>query len=243
MENNILYHYTHKNALLSIIKNKCIWATDYKYLNLESEIQMLCRKVRQYVPDDVYTQKIADLSYSLPINKGIFCLSEKGDLLSQWIRYGEYAIGFNMDKLNYCLENQDFHKARPCIYKEDDLKKKITDFKENDDYADMEYFLSLIELLYKNSRYDEECEWRVISSSLPITTQAKEEKWKVRITPSKKIVEYTEINIDEFFPIEKIIVSSEKDFDSERVFLEKFLEQNGINNTEVIKSSIPFRKI
>ena len=77
MENNILYHYTHKNALLSIIKNKCIWATDYKYLNLESEIQMLCRKVRQYVPDDVYTQKIADLSYSLPINKGIFCLSEK----------------------------------------------------------------------------------------------------------------------------------------------------------------------
>lgn len=243
MKNNILYHYTHKNALINMLQNKTIWATDYKYLNMENIVKQLSEKIKKNSSDDIYTQKIADLSCSLPINKAVFCLSEKGDMLSQWIHYGEYAVGFNVEKLNKCLELQNFHKVHPCFYTDDTLNSLISDFIKNQDSFDIDYFLSYIALLYNNEYSQEECEWRAISSSLSLISNPEEDKWKIRITSSKRIIEYVEINIKDFFPIDKIIISSEKDFESEKEYLEKILYDNGICETEIIKSSIPFRKI
>lgn len=243
MNSNILYHYTHKNALISIIKNKVIWATDYKYLNMNDQIKKLYEKVKKYASDNTYTEKIADLSCSLPMNKGVFCLSEKGDMLSQWIHYGEYAIGFNIEALDKCLESHGFYKVKPCIYSDDEIDKLITKFFQNNNSIDIEYFLSYIGLIYKNSRSKDECEWRAVSSSHPLISNTKTDNWKIRITPSKKIIEYVDIDIEEYFPIEKIIISSEKNFEAEKEFLEEILYNNGINNIDIIKSSIPFRKI
>ncbi|WP_294404128.1 hypothetical protein [uncultured Clostridium sp.] len=243
MKNNILYHYTHKNALINMLKNKTIWATDYKYLNMGNIIKLLSEKIKKNSSNDIYARKIAELSCSLPINKAVFCLSEKGDMLSQWIHYGEYAIGFNVEKLNKCLESQDFHKVQPCFYTDDKLNELLSQFIEDDNSCGIDYFLSSIALLYNNGYSQGECEWRAISSSLSLLSNSVDDKWKMRITSSKHIIEYTEINIDEFFPIDRIIISSEKNFKVEKESLEKILYDNGICETEIIKSSIPFRKI
>ena len=182
MRNNILYHYTHKNALINMLQNKTIWATDYKYLNMEHTVRQLSERIKKNSSEDVYTQKIADLSCSLPINKAVFCLSEKGDMLSQWIHYGEYAVGFNVEKLNKCLESQDFHKVQPCFYNDEKLNSLLSDFIKNQDSCGIDYFLSSIALLYNNGCSQEECEWRAISSSLSLISDPEEDKWKIRIT-------------------------------------------------------------
>ena len=73
------------------------------------------------------------------------------------------------------------------------------------------------------------------------------DKWKIRITPSKHIVEYLEISMLESFPIEKIIISSEKDFNKEKESLQNILIKTYglkiLDKVHILKSSIPFRKI
>lgn len=247
MSGIILYHYTHRNALINILKSKAIWATNFKYLPDNNQIAKLCTKLKDLNSENIYVQKVADLSFSLPTNKGIFSLSEKGDLLSQWIHYGEFAIGFNKDKLNACLENQGFYKLQKCIYNESTQKKILDELVLNYDSFNIETFLSTAALLFKDLKSAEENEWRAISSSLAVTSSSKYDKWKIRITPSKHIIEYVEINLDDCFPIEEIIISSEKDFDEERSLLEKILTmrygKGSLNQIKIKKSSIPFRKI
>ena len=247
MSGIILYHYTHKNALMNILKNRSLWATNFKYLTDRSQLARLCRKLKDINPENMYVQKAADLSFSLPANKGIFSLSEEGDLLSQWIHYGEFAIGFNKDKLNACLENQGFYKLQKCIYSEKIQNKILDDFVVNLDSFNIETFLSTAALLFKDMKSAEENEWRAVSSSLAVTSSSKYDKWKIRISPSKHIIEYLEVRLDECFPIEEIIISSEKDFDEERAALEKVLTMNyginSLNQIKIRKSSIPFRKI
>ncbi|MBE6063588.1 MAG: DUF2971 domain-containing protein [Clostridium butyricum] len=247
MSGIILYHYTHKNALINILKNRTIWATNFKYLKDNEQISNLCRKLKYLNPDNIYVQKIVDLSFSLQSNKGVFSLSEKGDLLSQWIHYGEFAIGFNQDKLNICLEKQGFYKLQKCIYNEDLQNKIILDSISNYDSFNIEKFLSNIGLIFKNIKHAQENEWRAISTSLAVTSSSKYDKWKIRITPSRHILEYLEINLSDCFPIEEIIVSSEKDFEKEKYSLEHIIAMNygndSLNNIKIKKSSIPFRKI
>lgn len=247
MNGIILYHYTHKNALINILKNRTIWATNFKNLNYTNQIAKLCRKLKQQNPNDIYVQKIADLSLSLPANKGIFSLSQKGDLLSQWIHYGEFAIGFNKEKLDICLEKQGFYKLQKCIYSENIQNKILDNFIISYDSFNIESFLSSAALLFNDMKYSEENEWRAVSSSLSVTSSSKYDKWKLRITPSKHIIEYLEISLDECFPIEEIIISSEKDFYEEKSNLEKVLTmsygKNFLDKIKIQKSSIPFRKI
>ncbi|MDO5516482.1 MAG: DUF2971 domain-containing protein [Clostridium sp.] len=247
MSENILYHYTHRNALINILRNRSLWAADYKYLIDNNEITKLCSKLKDFNPNNIYIQKIADLSSSLPANKGIFSLSEQGDLLSEWIHYGEYAVGFNVNNLNKCLESQGFYPLQRCIYNENAQNKILDNFIADSDSFDIENFLSTIALLFKDSKFSEEKEWRAISSSLPLTSSSKHDKWKIRITSSKHIVEYLEINLSEFFPIEEIIISSEKDFAEEKESLENILLKTyglkSLDKIHILKSSIPFRKI
>lgn len=248
MSENILYHYTHRNALINILKNRSLWADDYRYSSIDNnEITKLCRKLKEYNPDNIYVQKQADLSSSLPANKGIFSLSEQGDLLSEWIHYGEYAVGFNVEKLNACLESQGFYPVQKCIYNENAQNKILDEFMTDSNSFNIEKFLSNIALIFKDSKFKEEREWRAISSSLPLTSSSKYDRWKIRITPSKHIVEYLEIKLHQYFPIEEIIISSEKDFDEEREILENLLFKTYglkyLDKINILKSSIPFRKI
>lgn len=247
MSENILYHYTHRNALINILRNRSLWAADYKYSIDNNRIAKLCRKLKELNPDNIYVQKAADLSSSLPANKGIFSLSEQGDLLSEWIHYGEYAVGFNVKKLNTCLESQGFYPLQKCIYNENDQNKILDEFIADSTSFNIEKFLSNIALIFKDSKYSEEKEWRAVSSSLPLTSSSKYDKWKIRITPSKHIVEYLEISLNECFPIEEIIISSEKDFVEEKESLENVLLKTYglkfLDKIHILKSSIPFRKI
>lgn len=247
MSENILYHYTHRNALINILTSRSLWATDYKYSIDNNEITKLCNKLKDLNPNNIYIEKEVDLSSSLPANKGIFSLSEQGDLLSQWIHYGEYAIGFNVEKLNSCLVNQGFYPVQKCIYSENVQNKILDEFMSDSDSFNIEKFLSNIALLFKDKKFQEEKEWRAISSSLPLTSSSMLDEWKIRITPSKHIVEYLEISMLESFPIEKIIISSEKDFNKEKESLQNILIKTYglkiLDKVHILKSSIPFRKI
>lgn len=247
MSENILYHYTHRNALINILKNRSLWATDYKYSIDNNEITKLCNKLKALNSNNIYIEKEADLSSSLPTNKGIFSLSEHGDLLSQWIHYGEYAIGFNINKLNVCLIDQGFYPVQKCIYNPDTQNRILEEFISDSDSFNIEKFLSNIVLLFKNEKFKDEREWRAVSSSLPLTSSSNIDNWKIRITPSKHIVEYLEIDFHHCLPIEEIIISSEKDFNEEKEIIQNILVKTYglkiMDQIHILKSSIPFRKI
>jgi hypothetical protein len=44
-----LYHYTNEQGLYGILKDKCIWATHYKFLNDSSEIELFREKLIEFI--------------------------------------------------------------------------------------------------------------------------------------------------------------------------------------------------
>ncbi|MFH1383809.1 MAG: DUF2971 domain-containing protein [Candidatus Omnitrophota bacterium] len=105
---DLIYHYTNMEGLKGIWESQCLWATHYKYLNDEKEIDMFVEVMsgRGFKREDI---KVVHDAYIVFIKKqnarGPFIVSfcDHDDLLSQWLRYGGAggcAIGFNYEELD-----------------------------------------------------------------------------------------------------------------------------------------------
>jgi len=109
MDNTILYHYCSNNAFHSIIENHRIWLSALSLSNdsMEGKLvaEILTRIAEADGLDQPATQRLQKLVSGLEeVFDGLgFCLSEKGDLLSQWRGYAADAtgvsIGFSKDYL------------------------------------------------------------------------------------------------------------------------------------------------
>ena len=153
-----LYHYCSLNTFLNIMKNKSIWVSDIERSNDFLELVALRQLFSQHINADfneiIEKNRISD--ENLDLVNGLwtlredfmaklstaytrtfaFCLSEKGDLLSQWRGYADdgtgVAIGFNLDffkNLNKKTEESiipiiiDFDKVFVHIFQEKTRKK------------------------------------------------------------------------------------------------------------------------
>jgi len=117
----LIYHYTSFDTIYQIISNKCIWASNIKYLNDKNEFKIglnVFDQVRQNLEnsEDYLTFK-SDLEYLVKeirkrSTESIFntSFSHQGDLLSQWRAYGDngkgVCIGINKDKFCEMLEKE-----------------------------------------------------------------------------------------------------------------------------------------
>jgi hypothetical protein len=110
----ILYHYCSNNAFHSIIENRKISLSSLSLSNdtMEGKLiaEILARIAKADGLDQAATQRLQKLVSGLEqvIDGFGFCLSEDGDLLSQWRGYGADAtgvsIGFSKDYLEQFAE-------------------------------------------------------------------------------------------------------------------------------------------
>lgn len=109
MDNTILYHYCSNNAFHSIIENRRIWLSALSLSNDSMEGKLVAEILTRIAEgdglDQPATQRLQKLVSGLEqmIDGLGFCLSEEGDLLSQWRGYAADAsgvsIGFSKDYL------------------------------------------------------------------------------------------------------------------------------------------------
>lgn len=116
-----LYHYCGIDTFLSLVRGKEIWlsslslSNDFKEGRLVSEAIMRLAKINNLSERE--QQRLADSlkSFEVWLHGLGFCLSEKGDLLSQWRGYADDAfgvsIGFNREFLEkFAVSNNLYFK-------------------------------------------------------------------------------------------------------------------------------------
>jgi hypothetical protein len=145
MKNNRmkLYHYCSNAALVSILSSREIWASDLSLANdhlegkwIRNVFEEYCRdkKVENYLIERLSKQLENPMSF---LGAAGFCLSEDGDLLSQWRGYADDAtgvsIGFNKDYFEMLgqvkLERGDEFNAslKKIEYQRDKQKEMIAE--------------------------------------------------------------------------------------------------------------------
>lgn len=102
---NTLYHYCSSEALISMVANKSLWLSSLTLSNDSLEGRLVNETVMRVAARDKLDvrsrEKLREsLEFSERLFDGLgFCLSEDGDLLSQWRGYADdakgVAIGFN----------------------------------------------------------------------------------------------------------------------------------------------------
>ena len=133
-----LYHYTSIDAVLKIVPDAALWATEIHYFNDSSElahaVEFFVREARTLrdaaaYENDMLSQLIDWLRGRLAHGNMLFvtCFSEEGNLLSQWRGYTPHAqgvsLGFSDEHLLACVGWQRFELGQ-CIY-DCDSKRRI----------------------------------------------------------------------------------------------------------------------
>lgn len=98
----ILYHYCSNNAFHSIIENSSIWLSSLSLSNDSMEGKLVAEIIGLIAKDDeldqAATERLQESVFRLEqfVDGLGFCLSECGDLLSQWRGYADDATGVSI---------------------------------------------------------------------------------------------------------------------------------------------------
>ncbi|HBD9381267.1 TPA: DUF2971 domain-containing protein, partial [Legionella pneumophila] len=104
-----LYHFTNLDSLISILENKTVRFTHYKYLNDETELNFAWENITEFLLKDKINIPVDVIDHLKNIttiinkrkNTYIFCLSKILDNLAMWRMYADdgfgVAIGFDSD--------------------------------------------------------------------------------------------------------------------------------------------------
>lgn len=169
---DILYHYTDLNAFKSIIENKELWASNVLYLNDHSEGKFfgkaIIEEIEKKIPiSDIQCKEISQYITNISNWKNLplqdiytvsFC--ENGDLLNQWLAYGNgtggISLGFEkkiLRKLSRNLEEQ-LGKNLICFTTSVKLKKVLYGIREGEKIK-IPFLKSFIEKIKKNEELDQ----------------------------------------------------------------------------------------
>ena len=164
----LLYHYCSIEAFTSIMKSKSIMLSDITKSNDSTElISLLIEMKKQYVNDSdkASLDEIIDGIKTVAICWA-FCLSEEGNLLSQWRGYGADGAGFSIG-----FDENTMNKYFPCksnSFEIDLIKMDYTfDFSQlhNMGPNESKLFALCKSFEIKNSAFAEEQEHRIAAIS------------------------------------------------------------------------------
>lgn len=170
----ILYHYCSNNAFHSIIEKRSIWLSSLSLANDSMEgrlvTEILAKIAKEDGLEETSTQRLQKLVGKLDeIIDGLgFCLSEDGDLLSQWRGYASDATGVSIgfskgylerfaegsripEKSGFTLQKVEYEYSDQMSL----LKPTYTEIKE---FIDIGAFKNLGKTSLLDSRTDEEIE-------------------------------------------------------------------------------------
>lgn len=262
---NTLYHYCSTDTFFSIIENKSIHLSSLKFSNDLKEGIMVEEIVKNIlkgidIDNDLYNKIIHTIrQYQLNYAGFGFCLSETGDLLSQWRGYADDAsgisIGFNVNFINSLIDTTTINSSTifklikieyNSIKQINSIKHIIHDLISISEHQSsheginalrfaVESF-SLVPYIYqfKPTGFEEEKEWRLIITD----DQSTHEKNKYKRI-KKHITPYREIKlIPDSKPIKEVIIGPKSSNNKEVII--QFLEFNGFNNISVKNSNLSY---
>lgn len=227
---DVVYHYTNLESAINIIENNELWSTSINFLNDSNEMVCAQNVMRNHTSTEFYKENFPE-RYSLAqqlqrfdfppsfFHHFVTSFCSSGDQLSQWRGYGSgVAIGFMATELNGVFKNSNLRKV---IYNPEDqvtvidnLLKSVSDYirSHNINAEDahnylIEYARSLFDLMsakMKNKSFEEEREWRLITS-FPIQDNITENlQFRAR---GRYVIPYIKLKSEEKLPITEIIIS------------------------------------
>lgn len=114
----ILYHYCSTASFLAIVRSRSLWLSSLSLSNDSMEGKVVAKTIIRMAESQTYSKVSPRLNDVLSVFEQIadglgFCLSEKGDLLSQWRGYTDDAtgvsIGFSEEYLRWLSETSEGH--------------------------------------------------------------------------------------------------------------------------------------
>lgn len=167
----LIYHYCDANALLSILQNRTVWATDTAYLNDADELASVFRNIESHLQavDGTYTRYLYDRFKEVAkagagfrktligMSAYVACFSEDGDVLSQWRAYAAngmgFAIGFDPTKLRVLAKGGGGTLKR-MIYGGSKEEEIVLDYFSDVAAALAPHTASLDKLQFPSTRFD-----------------------------------------------------------------------------------------
>lgn len=261
-----LYHYTTREGLVGILSSGTAWATSIRFLNDASEytyaqsrfVEML-REIQGQVPplhEEELEETIRQLSGLTP-HLFVFCLSRKGDLLSQWRAYGQpgngYSIGFDAPAVDGIIRQRRGMQLAAVSYdprQQRDLLNRVGNeaFRRSRSGSDdprafrkalCDIFLDVAPII-KDSAFTEEDEWRLVLR----LDGAGSPQIKVRAGRSTLVL-YVPIKLgtkDRPLPIREIVIGPNPHRDLNEEAIKAFCRQCDIE-AAVKNSAIPYRSM
>lgn len=212
---NTLYHYTDIGGVIGIVEDNAMRATDSRFMNDRTDCIygiMLAKKIltQKMLKDDntnkadYYRACLAQLETEtadvLSRKAFLICLSEKGNLLSQWRGYAKdtqgFSIGLKRDALDRTRRNDDAWSVilKKIDYDVESQEETILSILEklydkgqelNEDIEDVAHVaataLSYSSAFIKDPAYTEEAEWRIVLFSDRSKTTETDYKLKFRM--------------------------------------------------------------
>lgn len=266
-----IYHYTDLHGLKGILENKCLWATNYAFLNDSQEMHhgINCiNNALNHINGEISEELIASLKQAVQFFKEVksqhaynisFCLSP--DLLSMWRGYGDsqkVCLEFDSDALFGACDSSDrVIYNRPVIYTEENSTTKALDeiiqfFKRESVMKDVEsggfnglfQVITLAHLLppfFKVRHFEEEQEYRFV-----IYANNKYEDVKLRVN-DKGVTPYIELKMHELsvyggrLPLNSIKIGPGQDTEEIKKGIEFMLNLYDFKNVDVTLSKVPYK--
>ena len=190
----LLYHYTTPEGLLSILKNKYLYATNFKYLNDPRELFYCLDRIHVNIVECMSDEQLKNgwMEYYKYREKKLlsdvyiasFC--EDGDLLSQWRGYGLDGKGFSIS-FN-CLDFRNTTKT-------ENLSKELLE----------DGYIGLIKVSYDNKLFSE-----IIRKLIRDTSSFLEDYTNINNNQRSMILNYFIITIEQAIYIFKNPVFKEE---------------------------------
>ncbi len=215
---SLVYHYTSLTALISIIEDQCLWATNAFFLNDKSEFKHGVNIVKETL-DSITNEESQNILKAIGTQieevfnaeKYVTCFSKKGDLLSQWKSYGNngtgVSIGFFPHKLISSLLGSI--SGKDIIYdrkKQDNsiiaiineavefFKPKLNEFEWQDGQYLKAVGAIVVQLLqnfitgYKDPAFEEEQEYRIEFDSNKNLKNSMDKNFKIFFRANEKLI-------------------------------------------------------
>lgn len=137
----IVYHYTDAAGLAGMLASKKVWATEYRFVNDGSEVELGLQQAKRIVRDIRVKEKNDRklrflinlqrlLEQELPNSSFVFSTSSKRDDLSQWRGYAKegqgFAIGFSAEFKRKMCARKNISFGKVC-YNTPKQAKRIKD--------------------------------------------------------------------------------------------------------------------
>ncbi len=194
----VLYHYTTFSGLLGIVKSRCLWASDIRYMNDSAELRHTADLIRLEVRERIdegnaqssLLSQFADwMEHRITHGNMLFGASFRshGNLLSQWRGYSTIgkgvSLGFCPDYILDCAQRQHFLVGK-CIYEPNRQKaliRKVVDAVEQLASGPGHVFLSAGErsILYREAFANMETDVLRIAAILKHPSFREEKEWRV----------------------------------------------------------------